>query len=61
MATGCAGCMLQLRDRLAAKGSGVRVMHIAEVIAAAIENEGAHKTTAEGAVCAEAGATKSGE
>jgi glycolate oxidase iron-sulfur subunit len=37
LVTGCAGCMMQLRDRLAAGGSEVRVMHIAEVLAEAIE------------------------
>jgi glycolate oxidase iron-sulfur subunit len=58
LATGCAGCMLQLRDRLAAKESSVRVMHIAEVIAAAIENERPHEPAAEGAAGVKAGATK---
>jgi len=46
LATGCAGCMLQLRDRLAAKASSVRVMHIAEVIAAALEDDPARERAA---------------
>jgi glycolate oxidase iron-sulfur subunit len=39
LATGCSGCMLQLGDRLSAKGSKVRVLHIAEVLAKALEGE----------------------
>ena len=34
--TGCAGCMMQLTDRLSARGNGVRVRHIAEVLAEAL-------------------------
>lgn len=37
LATGCSGCILQIRDRLSAKGSAVRVMHIAQVLAEAID------------------------
>lgn len=36
LVTGCPGCMMQMRDRLAEAQSPVRVMHIAEVLAAAI-------------------------
>ena len=35
--TGCSGCILQLRDRLSAEGSNMRVVHIAEAIAEAID------------------------
>lgn len=37
--TGCSGCILQLRDRFSAEGSNVRVMHIAEVLAAAVGSD----------------------
>ena len=36
LVTGCAGCILQLRERLTAEGRDVPVMHIAEVLRAAI-------------------------
>ncbi len=39
MATGCSGCILQLRDRLAAAGADVKVMHVAEVLAEALEED----------------------
>ncbi len=37
LATGCAGCMMQLADRLSARGDAVRVRHIAEVLAEALK------------------------
>lgn len=39
LATGCAGCMMQLRDRVTAAGGKTEVVHIAQIIAKAIEEK----------------------
>lgn len=36
LATGCSGCILQIRDRLSARGDDIAIKHIAEVLLEAI-------------------------